>query len=164
MGIPHLFHKTHCSSLNTVACSEKTALKMLSPSAKNSLFFTFQLGCFLRLIPYKWNKNLQQFSHSASLKLFNLHRNLVYSYTTFMVLRLLHASRPTNNFPLQQRILSASWTNAFIITAVGFYQLQFRRTSIMHFANRLLASSPKISYKTCKFNHNKLLLLTLNSY
>ncbi len=114
---------------------------MLSPKAKTGFIYTIQLGCFIKFIPYKWNSKFKQLTPPSSLhrKIFNFHKNLMYSYTLFMVLRLIQASKSPGHFPLQQKILSASWTNAFVITSVGFFQLELRQVEIMHYANRLLA-------------------------
>lgn len=126
---------------NIYITSSKRTMAMLSPKAKTGFLCTLQLGCFVKFIPYKWNSNSKLLNPPSPfhVKIFNFHKNLMYSYTLFMVLRLIQASKSSGHFPLQQKILSASWTNAFVITSVGFFQLELRQMEIMHYANRLLA-------------------------
>lgn len=116
---------------------------MFTPKTKLCFDRILRFGCFCRLLPYRWNSSRLTPSTSCDLRIFKMHRNIVYIYTVFMIVRVVHASLFADPFPIQQRTISCLWMLFLILTSVGFAELQKWTDDIMNFANGLISGAPE---------------------
>lgn len=96
-----------------------------------------RLGCFLKLIPYRFEVKTNQLTPPSKLGLisYTFHKYITYLYTTFMWIRLVQAYLDKG---FSVSLMPILWAVTNISVAVGYVMISICKDDIMHFTNRLL--------------------------
>ena len=112
---------------------------MLSDIAMTAVSHTLSFGCFLKLIPYKWDSINYQLSlptQKFHMWIFNCHRIFMFILGIIVGIRFLTFVHD-KDVPAAIRVLHLVWVLAYFLTNICFLQFQLKRQEIMYFGNLL---------------------------
>lgn len=110
-------------------------LKHFIEKSTNTFRDFLKIGCFLRFVPYQWNKHTNNLDPASgrNLTLFKFHKNLHLYYTSFMWVRFLHRL-----FLREFSLIGALWCLALSAACLSFITMSIYTDELMQFANQLL--------------------------
>ncbi|CAL8124045.1 unnamed protein product [Orchesella dallaii] len=119
---------------------------MLLRSLSKSLFHRFiSKLCLAKLIPYEWDPKGRKLKPAKGfgLFIFRLHSCFAYIVSPITIYRVTCAYMSTTKYPITMKVFGVFGSACNLMTALGFVQLEMRKSEIMGLCNRLLFNLEK---------------------
>lgn len=109
--------------------------KLFIKRSTNEFRNLLQIGCFLRFVPYQWNKQMKNLEPASgkNLTFFKFQKNLHLVYTSFMWVQFLHRI-----FLREFSFIGALWCLALSSACLSYITMSMYADELMQFSNQLL--------------------------